>query len=207
MKYKGILISTALALVITVGGIYVYNDSNKKTLEQTYYGHGKHEEFESIEEMENKSTLIIVGKKLTKEKPTIFLDGVKGEDGYEGVAGGYTISEFQVKKVIKNTSGKEIKKNDIIPILENAATDTIGDGKKKVSYSLNGYELMKKGKHYVLFTDESSSDPGTFVPVGAVYGKASLENTKGDELEFSGDSESVKKLIKEAKSKYKKEIN
>lgn len=66
---------------------------------------------------------------------------------------------------------------------------------------------MKKGKHYVLFTDESSSDPGTFVPVGAVYGKASLENTKGDELEFSGDSESVKKLIKEAKSKYKKEIN
>jgi hypothetical protein len=203
MKYKKILITTALVSLVSFGCIYAYND-NKPVIEQSYYGHGKHEGFESIEAMENKATLIVVGKKLTKEEPTVLEDGVKGEDGYEGIMGGYTISEFQIKKVIKNTSGKEINKNDIIPILENAATDTIGDNKKKVSYSLDGYELMKKGKHYVLFTDESSSDPGTFIPVGAVYGKAPLENT--DELEFTGDDESVKKVIKEAKLKYKKEV-
>ena len=203
MKYKGILIKTILVSLIFFGGIYIYKD-NEPVTEQSFYGHGKHEGFESVEAMEHKSTLIVIGKKLNKEEPTILEDGVVGEDGYEGIMGGYTISNFQVKKVIKNTSGQEVIKNDVISVLENAASDTIGDGKKKVNYSLDGYELMEKGKHYILFMDESSSDPGTFIPVGAVYGKAPLET---DELEFNGNDKSVKKLIKEAKAKYKDKIN
>ncbi|MBX9976368.1 hypothetical protein [Cytobacillus firmus] len=55
--------------------------------------------------MENKATLIVIGEKLPKEEPKILTDGLEGEDGYEGVIGGFTISDFQVKKVLKNTTG------------------------------------------------------------------------------------------------------
>ncbi|MDQ0218633.1 hypothetical protein ELQ35_04525 [Peribacillus cavernae] len=210
MKFKRITVIAALVSIVSLGSVLAYNYNNSSqeqepVIKQNYYGKGKRMGFENIAEMEDKSTLIVIGKKLDKEVPTILLDGVEQEDGYEGVLGGYTISDFQVKKILKNTSGKEVEKNQVIPVLENAATDVIGDGKKKVTYTNDGYELMKKGKHYILFMDESGSGPGTFIPLSAIYGKAPLEAKKGD-LEFNGEDKFVKKIINEATKKYKKEV-
>ncbi|MEK3822481.1 hypothetical protein MKY20_25730 [Cytobacillus sp. FSL W8-0315] len=204
MKLKSLIIGASLISIVTIGSVFAIN-SNKPIVEVEYYGHGKREVFENLETMEDKATLIVVGEKLSKEEPTILTDGVEGEDGYEGVIGGFTISDFMVKKVLKNTTGDDITKASIIPILENAATDTIGDGKKKIIYSNDGYELMKKGKHYILFMDESSSDPGTYIPLSGIYGKAPLEG-QDEELEFNGDDKFVKKETKDAVKKYKQEM-
>ncbi|PGM58770.1 hypothetical protein [Bacillus sp. AFS053548] len=209
MKYKKIIATAVIISLFSVSGVYAYEKyqcNHKPVVKQTLYGNGKHATFDSVSEMESKSTLIVVGKKLHNEKPTILTDGIKGKDGYEGIMGGYTISDFQVKKILKNSSGVEINKNDIIPVLENAATDTIGDGKKEITYSVDGYTMMKKGKHYILFMDESSSDPGTFIPMGVVYGKAPLEAAPED-LEIGREEDKqVKKVISDAIGKYKKEM-
>lgn len=77
--------------------------------------------------------------------------------------------------------------------------------KKRIIYSNDGYELMKKGKHYILFMDDSSSDPGTYIPLSGIYGKAPLEG-QNEELEFKGDDKFVKKLTKDAIKKYKQEM-
>jgi hypothetical protein len=45
----------------------------------------------------------VIGKKLSKEEQTIL------DDGVGGVMAGYTISDFEVKKVLENSSGKELK--------------------------------------------------------------------------------------------------
>lgn len=204
MKLKGTIAGAVLITLVALGSFFT-TDSEKPFIEEEYFGKGKRDVLVSLEEMENKAALVVVGKKLSKEVPTILTDGVEGEDGYEGIIGGYTISDFQVKKVVKNTTGKDISKTSVIPVLENAATDTIGDGKKKIIYTNDGYELMKTGKHYILFMDESGSDPGTFIPLSAIFGKAPLEGTPGD-LEFKGDDKFVKKLTDEAIKKYKKEL-
>ncbi|MES9681698.1 hypothetical protein ABWK22_02035 [Gottfriedia acidiceleris] len=209
MKYKKYIASAALLAVISTGGVYAFNkyqDKNQPVVKQTLQGNGKHESYSSLQEMELKADLIVVGKKLKKEDPTILTDGVKGKDGYEGVMGGYTISDFQVKKILKNNSGVEINKNETIPVLENAATDTIGDGKKQITYSVDGYQLMEQGKHYILFMSESQSDPGTFIPMGVVYGKAPLEADSGQTELNSKGNEQVKKVVSDAIGKYKKEM-
>jgi hypothetical protein len=140
----------------------------------------------------------VIGKKLSKEEPTIL------DEGVGGVMAGYTISDFEVKKVLENSSGKELKTKNVIPVLENAVTDINLLG-KTISYTQEGYELMKKGKHYVLFMDESDSDPGTFIPIGAIYGKVPLEAKEGT-LEFNWDDENIKKVTQTAIKKYKKEF-
>lgn len=195
MKIKrGVIIGT-LSLIALYGCTYTYHFLQPAKMIEW---HGKHLNFSTIEEMEKESTLIVIGKKLSKEDPT-FLD-----DGVGGAMAGYTISDFEVKKVLKNTSELEFEKKDVIPVLENAATKTDLLG-RKISYFQEGYELMKKGKHYVLFTDESNSDPGTFIPVGAIYGKVPFEASKGT-LEFKGDNEQIKEITEMSIKKYKKEF-
>ncbi|TXC79014.1 hypothetical protein FS935_22225 [Metabacillus litoralis] len=193
----GVIIGTVV-LITVYGGTFTYNSMQPVKIIE---GHGKHEVFSNVEEMEKGSKLIVIGQRLSKEDTTIL------DDGFGGVMGGYTISDFKVKKVVKNTTDHEFEKKDVIQVLENAAIETNLLG-KKVSYFQEGYELMKKGKHYVLFLDESNSDPGTFIPVGAIYGKAPLE-ASGGTLEFKGDDEHddhIKEILKKSTENYKKEF-
>ncbi|MBT2759285.1 hypothetical protein J7E71_25800 [Mesobacillus foraminis] len=155
MKKRNILFSSVLGVVLAgglgYGGVYAINSTQPV---KEFRSQGKSEPFESFEDMERKSTLIVIGKKLDKEVPTFL------EDGDGGILGGSTISDVEVKQVIKNTTDNEMEKRTVIKVLENAASGAISHG-QKVTYSVNGYKLMKESKHYILIMDESSNDEGS----------------------------------------------
>ncbi len=198
MKKRNILFSSVLGVVLAgglgYGGVYAINSAQPV---KEFRSQGKSEPFESFEDMERKSTLIVIGKKLDKEVPTFL------EDGDGGILGGYTISDVEVKEVIKNTTGDEMGNKTVIKVLENAASGTISHG-QKVTYSVNGYELMKESKHYILIMDESSSDEGVYIPMGAVIGKVPLDGKDGElEIDIEVSDEIQREWIAGAVKKYK----
>jgi hypothetical protein len=88
--------------------------------------------------------------------------------------------------------------------LENAVTKTSAIG-KSTHLSVDGYELMKDNKQYVLHLTKSTTDEGEYIAAGVVYGKAPLE---GNGLEFDlvdKESKAAQNIIKEVKEKYKNE--
>lgn len=194
MKFKSLII-VVLLVAFSYGGVYAYNTTQPA---KQMLGYAKTEGFETVSEMEGASTLIIVGKKIAEETPVL----IEGGD-----YGGYTIAEFKVSKVLKNTTGDTIKEGNTVSILENAVdyTNLLG---KKVKISDNGYQLMKKESKYILFLDESGSDPGVYIPKGVTYGKVPLDTAKEDiELSKMGNKVdgNAKSVILQAKEKYKNE--
>lgn len=198
MKKKNILFSSVLGVVLAgglgYGGVYAINSAQPV---KEFRVQGKSEPFESFEDMEEKSTLIVIGEKLNKEVPTLL------EYGDGGILGGFTISDVEVKEVIKNKTGDKMGKKAVIKVLENAASGTIDHG-QKATYSVNGYELMKESKHYILIMDESSSDEGVYIPMGAVIGKAPLDGKDGElEIDIKDSDEIQREWIASAVKKYK----
>lgn len=192
-NWKGLGV-TVLAIAGIYGGIYAYNGS-QPAIEVA--AHGKTEGYENVEDLESASTLIVVGKKESNKKVELFEDG-------EGGAGGYTIANFKVQKVIKNTTGDDIQPGDVIDVFENYAEDTNAFGKQIVT-NVNGYKLMNNGNRYIIFADESGSDPGEYIPLGVTFGKVPLDSSVGQaELGGEGDPK-AKEVILAAKEKYQNE--
>ncbi|MGG3561899.1 hypothetical protein ABES03_09865 [Neobacillus rhizosphaerae] len=197
MNFKKIMIATTLLLGVTYGSTFAYNYSQPV---KQFNGHGKREQVKSLDDMENKASLIVIGQKLDGEKATVL------DDGDRGILAAWTVSDFKIKKIIKNSTSNEYTKNDVIQVHENAAEDMSILG-KKMEYSLDGYEKMNKGKKYVLFLRESrGSNKDNLIPISAIYGKVPLD-AKDGALEYHGESEVLKQITKDGIKKYKKELD
>lgn len=190
MKIKGLLIAVML-VGGSYAGVYAYN-FNKPAKE--VFGEGKTEGYETVKEMESASTLIVVGKRISNSKTVLYEDGDLG---------GYTLGDFEVSKIIKNTTGDDLKTGEVLPIFENAVEHTTILG-ERVKTNVNGYNLMKEGKRYILFLQESGSDPGVYIPLSGTFGKVPLESPKGD-VEIDNPGQINKNVILEAQEKYKAE--
>lgn len=112
--------------------------------------------------IENKAEMIVIGKKVVQEDPTV----IYNQEDRINVA--YTLSNFLVQKVI---SGDEVQGGMEITILENEAYNKRED----ITYHIAGYELMKEDNEYLLFLRKSTTDP-YYIIIGNNYGKVPLQN-------------------------------
>ncbi|QPC45606.1 hypothetical protein [Mangrovibacillus cuniculi] len=161
--------------------------------------------YEDFKEIELDSKLVVIGKKIGSEP--VFIKDDSGETAIY-----YTLSDFSVEKVLKNETGNEVKKKSEITIMENAAIDEVN----KISYSVEGYKLMKDNKRYILFLTPNRTEEGVYNAVGVVHGKYAFEKNKSARDEqFDKDTENYedelknvnKKVYSEIEEKYKVELN
>ena len=128
--------------------------------------------FDNLKEMEDFSDLIVKGIRQGHEETIVTT--VNGN-----IVSGYTFSSFQITDIYKDDSGS-LKSGDIITILENEyyvqATNTI--------YHVAGYDMMVKGKEYLLFLTDSkkSVNQDYYVAAGVNFGTVSLQADGRNEL-------------------------
>lgn len=148
-------------------------------------------------EMEEKSDLIVVAKRLEESEPVI-----KRSDGY--IVSFYTFSKVRIDAIFSDGTGK-IKTGDVVRVLENEVYDE-ESGK---SLHIGGYCMMEEGKKYLLFLNKAPQDMDYYCSVGVNYGTISLEDDGRDERVISEDgtkykdlTEDIKDIWGEAKNKY-----
>lgn len=163
-------------------------------------------QYDNANSMVNDSPVIVIGAKYS-ENTDIWYDDAGIIDRYG------TVSDFKIKKVIKNETENEIKVNESISVLENAAYDK----KTNKLYSVEGYQLMHENKRYILFLEPNKSTKGPYVGSyeikGVVFGKFAFEKEKKergkqDAIESSAYDSDIKKdhekLVEEVSNKYEK---
>lgn len=121
--------------------------------------------YDSLENMEIDSSLIVKAVKVDEDEPTIVMaDGL--------MVSCYTISNLEISKVYKDNT-TEYTSKDTIRILENEAYNKYDN----TIYHVAGYEKMKLGDEYLLFLRKSNTDDW-YIPVGIVFGKVDLGDDK-----------------------------
>jgi hypothetical protein len=139
-------------------------------------------EFPDLDTVEENSDIIIVGKKVQQQDPTVLY----GPEGRINIA--YTLSSIRIEKVI---SGEAITEGTEITILENSAYNA----KIGYIYNIAGYELMQTNNEYLLFLRASTTDP-YYLVTGVNYGKVPLQEEKS----------ALFTNLKKANSDYAKEV-
>lgn len=136
--------------------------------------------FESLQEMENESDVIVRGIRKQDENPVL-----KKEKG--NLVSAYTFSEFQVTEVYKDT-GNALEKDNQITILENEAYDE----KENVIYHIAGYNMMEDGKEYLLFLRRNELNGSEYyVSVGINYGTVSLQEDSRMTVRYTREGNSA----------------
>jgi hypothetical protein len=146
------------------------------------YIDAKLDEFNNLDDVEKKTDAIVIAEKISQDAPTI-LYGVEGR-----IDIAYTLSTFQVKKVI---SSEVLKSGDTFTMLENEAYDK----KQDVTYHIAGYHRINQGQDYLLFLQQSDTDP-YYIVTGVNYGKVNLEENETD----------YPKELRKADTEYSREI-
>lgn len=156
--------------------------------------------FDSFNEMEDYSSLIVRGIRQDKEENVITRKG-----GY--VISAWSFSEFQISDIYKDDSGT-VKTGDIITILENEAYDE----EDNVVYHVGGYNKMVAGDEYLLFLHEGEYEGKPYyVSSGVNFGTISLQEDqrtrqhKTDIGTAGTDFSIFKDIWQEAKEKYIRE--
>ncbi|KAF1299420.1 hypothetical protein BAU15_01885 [Enterococcus sp. JM4C] len=222
MKRKtliGILIG---AIIVGVVGWYAWSNiwqvgtenhdsqSNSNTNQTDHifrkevYLDAKLDSFDQLRDVEATTDELVIATKISQDEPTIAY-GAEGR-----IDSAYTLSTFQVKKVIK---GKNLEADDTFTLFENEAYDQ----NKELTYHIAGYNLIEQGKNYLLFLRKSETDP-YYLVAGVNYGKINLEESETDapkelreaNTEYSKalllDYDNQEKIREKAKDKYAKEI-
>lgn len=200
MKKNKILLSIlALIILLPLSGCNKKKESVIHSTEpEDVYVSAKTDSFESIEELENASDLIVIGTKIKELESDVVYD----ENGVYQIA--YTFSSFQIDEIISNKveeSKKEIK------IFENQAYDKTSN---KILH-IAGYTNMLDGNKYILYL--RLADEGYYIPRAITIGKIPLTNSEinGTKVKMSNtDNEgnkTIENLHKEIQKKYENKIN
>lgn len=209
MKKKSKLLSiSALALVVVstiifsntkaegVNGTVKYVNSPAKIIG-----------YNNFNEMDNSAKLILKGAKKQVIKTIL------NKDSNGDIISYGTQSAIEVNKIYKSNNVK-IKDGSTIIVQENGAVDRTETSTN--IYGIEGYQLMNENEEYLLFLDESLTDPNVYFVEGVYYGKVPLQETKKSkilksdaadiqDLEYQGENKSTAKLeqfFTEALKKY-----
>jgi len=175
---KKIILTTASVLAISLGGYAVadnlISEGNSQTEKvasivksekttKVMNSHGKTDDFENIEELENSTPIIVRGVKTQVLNTDFDTSKVTGE-----IVSGYTESEFKILEVIKNEEN-----NEKIKVDSNISVGEMAFENEGTIYTINGYQEMKDDKEYLLYLVEQD---GLFAPRGVVFGKIPLDS-------------------------------
>ena len=198
MKKTKILFSVlALTILLSLTGCNnnEKNTTNSKEPEDVFVS-AKTDSYESVEELENASDLIVIGTKVKELESDVVYD----ENEVYQIA--YTYSSFQIDEIVSN---KVKESNKEITIFENQAYD------KKYNRILHiaGYTNMLEGNKYILYIE--LADEGYYITIAVTIGKVPLTNSEinGTKLKMKNaeDDEIVEKLHKEIQKKYENQID
>ncbi len=188
-KPLNFVILAALLSICILACIYYASPMKIQRIQATYAG------YSSVEELSEYSDMIIIATPLKEfeECPPAIKYNPDGRIEDE-----YTVSPFEVKKVIKGDS--ELKSVDILQpaaIIENAL------GKKVLRITGDYYTVMKKGESYLLFLKKVQEE-GFYSVVSLEYGKYNLDGGDQDEMNITEKSDKFKKVKDMAKTRFKK---
>lgn len=150
--------------------------------------------YESLEELEEHSVLVVRGVRQNGEKPVVNM--VNGTPTTV-----YSLSEFEITEIYEDKTGI-YKVGDVITIYENAAyVESLN-----IIEHVAGYDMMVSGCEYLLFLNVAieGSKP---IYIAGNYGTVSLEEDGRYSMiaELGGDVKEYKKIWDEAKEKYIKD--
>lgn len=153
--------------------------------------------FDTLEEMEQFSDIIVRGVRLEGGEGTVkYVNGV--------LVLGYTMSQFSVTDVYQDSTGM-IQTGTVITVLENE----VFDESTNTVYHVGGYSMMEEGHEYLLFAYQAELSDGTkyFVASGVNFGTVSLENDQRYELvqrasAYSSGTDYYSDIWAAAKDKY-----
>ena len=160
--------------------------------------------FESFEEMDNNSGIVVKVIKEDSTKDHILIDRHNGKPVF-----GCTLSKVKVLDVYKDES-KEILPGQEITIYENEYYDEESD----ITYHVESYQAIKVGEERLLFFKEKNimqDKTEYYTPQGIYYGSISLSADRSAAvLKRHGDeeytpSQDVVEIWETAKAKYLKE--
>lgn len=167
-----------------------------KTEPKHYYMDAKTPSYDSLEQMEEYSDLIVRGIRLDKEE-----NKIQKENGL--VISAYCFSELEITDIYKKKD-ETLQNGAVITILENEAYDDDTD----IIYHVAGYNKMVTGDEYLLFLHEAEYKGKTYyVAAGVNFGTVSLQDDKraipytvetGNVEDFSA----YEKIWQAAKEKY-----
>lgn len=162
---KKILASIVIAFLFFLTGcntqknnFYQEINTNSKENEQKiplFQSQGDLIEYDSVEELERRSEVIIEGKLINNNTEKVY-------DSEGHLAFETTFSRIQVKKVFKG----DFKNGEILTVVEPYVFDEIGFN------SLEGYNKMEKKGKYILFLYKSTEEE--YVLSGVSFGKYDL---------------------------------
>lgn len=164
-------------ILIIVVSCKNHNDNNKNNDIQNLYENNKFgnslivdakiKEYINLEDLEKDSELIVIAKKISQEKPTIFRN-----DG-KHISHVHTKSNFVVLKSFKGL----LNINDNFSILESEAYDET----TKTNIHVASYEMMKENNEYILFLRKSET-VDSYLILAINFGKTPVEEEKDSTL-------------------------
>ncbi|EQC2293480.1 TPA: hypothetical protein ACSKNZ_002011 [Listeria innocua] len=169
-KRRWIFSTVVAAFLLIIGGYLIYQQMKPKPFTEVV-AEAKIGGYESGDELENASNVIVTGQ-LEKRGESII---ERASD--DAVIGVYRMSTFKIAQVLKNETDDNLGKEMIIPIFENEGYDA----ETNTTYHIAGYTKMDKEEKYLLLLQKDSEDD-YYVPTAVIFGKINLDPNKRNEL-------------------------
>ncbi|EAG5896133.1 hypothetical protein DI208_10045 [Listeria monocytogenes] len=169
-KRRWIFSTVVAAFLLIIGGFLVYQQMTPKPFTEVV-AEAKIDGYESGDELENASTIIVTGQ-LEKRGDSII---ERASD--DAVIGVYRMSTFKIAQVLKNETDDNLAKEMTISVYENEGYDA----KANTTYHIAGYTKMEKEEKYLLLLQKDSEDD-YYVPTAVIFGKINLNPNKRNEL-------------------------
>ncbi|CAC95908.1 TPA: hypothetical protein ACSK7M_000740 [Listeria innocua] len=175
-KRRWIFSTVVAAFLLIIGGYLIYQQMKPKPFTEVV-AEAKIDGYESGDELENASNVIVTGQ-LEKRGDSIIERA--SDDAVIGVS---RMSTFKIAQVLKNETNDNLAKEMIIPVYENEGYDA----KTNTTYHIAGYTKMEKEEKYLLLL-QKDSEGDYYVPTAVIFGKINLDPNKRNEL-FPKNSE------------------
>jgi hypothetical protein len=165
MNKKKIIFMLTLAITVIGGLVFNHNFKNKKEI---VYINAKTDVYDTLDELEGASKIIVIGKKLDETDVRIHYSQIDSSV----VLAGCTVSDFMITKVIKNENANtKVANEKIISVAENSFYSNYTNK----LYTIDGYKNMENGKEYILFIKDEID--GLFVIRGVNIVKVDVNKT------------------------------
>ena len=157
--------------------------------------------YNSAEELESYADLIVVGKTnedFEQGQSVVFRNSLSRRG--LGISGFYTLTFFEVKKVLKGS----ITQPGILVSQSAVLLDTPNQGQKKL-LKLDGYTLLKKDSSYLLYLKEMK-EKGRYSIISVNQGKFNIDQTDKEEEALSDRDRQYRELKSQVLHKHKSQL-